>query len=345
MTDSVIKIHIFFEFKDGPFGGGNQFLKALKKSFEEKGVYSDNPENADVILFNSHHKLVQLLKFKNKHPEKIMIHRIDGPVFLIRSKNLEIDRLIYKINNQLADATIYQSDWSKKKNYELGIKKNYFETTIINAPDTTIFNRLNKHPFKFTGKIKIIASSWASNKNKGFKIYEWLDDNLDFSKYEMTFCGNSPLTFKNIKHIKPVQSTELAKILKEHDIYITASQKDPCSNSLIEALHCGLPAIALNDGGHPEIIGKGGLTFNKQEEIPEILNKIVENYTKYQNNISLPNINTVADKYHQFMKSVFEKSLNKEYNIKKLNLIRKLSFYTSYYKSKLIKLKLKFINK
>ena len=49
------------------------------------------------------------------------------------------------------------------------------------------------------------------------------------------------------------------------------SQDDPCSNSLIEALHCGLPAIVLNSGGHPEIIGNAGVKFKNRKEIIEAI--------------------------------------------------------------------------
>jgi len=87
-------------------------------------------------------------------------------------------------------------------------------------------------------KVKLIASSWSNNWRKGFDIYRFLDENLDFSKYEMTFVGNSPVKFKNIKQIPPVESRDLAELLRTHHIYITASQNDPCSNSLIEALSC-----------------------------------------------------------------------------------------------------------
>lgn len=35
-----MKIHILCEFVEGPWGGGNQFLKALRRYLRKKGVYS-----------------------------------------------------------------------------------------------------------------------------------------------------------------------------------------------------------------------------------------------------------------------------------------------------------------
>lgn len=328
-----MKINIFFPFSTGPLGGGNQFLKALRNYFIEKKVYEHKAEKADIILFNSHHKINELLKLKQKYPEKIFIHRVDGPVSLIRKNDNYTDKFIYRINNYIANATIFQSEWSKQKNYELGIKHKNHEAIIINAPDLKIFNKIDKTHFKPSGKVRLIATSWSHNMVKGFETYKWLDEHLDFSKFEMTFCGNSPLRFKNIRYLKPLQSNELAKELKNHDIFITASQNDPCSNSLIEALHCGLPAIALNDGGHPEIIGKGGLVFDKKEEIFSCFDKIIENYNTFRENIHLPTMEQVGAKYYDFMTNVFENKTHK----KKLHIFTLASIYKSMYLQKIIK--------
>ena len=109
-----MKIHIFFPF-DKYGGGGNQFLKALKGEFIRMGVYEPDPLLADSVLYNSHHDIIELLKIKYKYPQKKYIHRIDGPVFLIRGRALEVDRSIFLACDYIASAVIYQSKWSMKK--------------------------------------------------------------------------------------------------------------------------------------------------------------------------------------------------------------------------------------
>lgn len=317
-----MKINILFTFRDGPWGGGNQFLKSLKNQFIELGVYEENPQKADVILFNSHHNLKQVLALKRKHQNKILIHRIDGPILKIRDEDSGLDRIIYQFNNFLADGTIFQSNWSKKENYKLGMKKNRFEEVILNAPDNSIFNKRDKSSFKKNQKVKLIATSWSDNWKKGFEVYQYLDENLDFSKYEMTFIGNSPINFRNIRWIKPLSSRGIAEQLKKHDIFITASQKDPCSNSLIEALHCGLPAIVLNDGGHPEIVKNGGIIFNGKRDILGKINKVAQNYKRYQKAIDLPSMEEVAKEYYQFARKIFNDYQKKAYMPKKINLLQ-----------------------
>lgn len=314
-----MNIHIPYNFKDNPWGGANQFLKGVKKYFLEQGVYSESPYKADVVLFNSHHNIDYVLKLKKRFNSLIFIHRIDGPIFVVRDRDIQLDKIVFRINNYVANGTIFQSNWSRQENYRLGLKKKIFETVIINAADPLIFNRNGKIPFSKDRIIRLIATSWSRNWKKGFHVYQWLDENMDFEKYEMTFIGNSPIQFKNIQNIQPVLSHELALKLKENDIFITASQKDPCSNSLIEALHCGLPALVRNDGGHPEILGKGGILFNKPEEIPLLLKYMIDDYSTYQRQINLPTMNEVGKAYYDFMKNIYKAKKKGIYKPKRLD--------------------------
>ncbi len=332
-----MKIKIIYKYTNKPTGGTNQFLKALKIFFEEKDIYIENNNKADIFLFISYKNINEIIKFKKKYPDKLFIHRIDGPVKLFSGTSSDKrDIITNNANKYIADATIFQTQWSKKKNKKLGLKKNKYEITIINAPNPKIFNKTNKVKFSKKRKTRIIATSWSKNLNKGFKIYKYLDENLDFSKYEMTFCGNSPFEFKNIKHIKPLPSNKLAEQLKQHDIYITASKNDPCSNSLIEAIHCGLPAVGLNSGGHPEIIGKGGLVFNKKEEIIECFNEIVNNYDTFCENINLPTMEQVGKKYYNFILKLYNLQEDKRYIPKKIKPNQALIIYLSVFKQKIV---------
>jgi len=303
MSDSLnkIKIHIVFEFSDEPTGGGNQFLKSLKNLLKVQGVYEESAPDSEIILFNSHQQITGVAKLKLRCPDKFFVHRIDGPMQLYNKTSDKRDDIVAAGNKYLADATIFQSQWSQQQKRMLGLHPKELETVICNAPDASIFNRKDKAEFSTERKVRLVATSWSKNWKKGFEVYRWLDEHLDFEKYEMTFIGNSPVNFKNIKHIAPLKSKHLAKELISNDIFITASQKDPCSNSLIEALHCGLPVIALKDGGHPEIVNKGGEVFIRPNDIPVLLEKIVNNYKSYQANINNPSIEDIGKKYYDFI--------------------------------------------
>jgi glycosyltransferase involved in cell wall biosynthesis len=314
-----LKIYILYQTTNNATGGGNQFLKAIRRYFIKIDAYTENIGESDVILYNSHQFIPELVIAKQQFPNKLFIHRIDGPIRLYNTIDDRRDFVINSANKYIADGTIFQSNWSKFRNLEMGIERNIFEATILNAPNQNIFNNNGRIKFNQDRKIKLIATSWSNNSKKGFDIYKWLDKNLNFDKYEMTFVGNSPVTFKNINHKKPMNSEDLSNELKQNDIFITASQKDPCSNSLIEALHCGLPAIGLNDGGHTEIISSGGEVFNLKEEISLLLDKVVNNYKEYQKNIRLLGINDVGELYYNFLKNIYNEQKNGNYESKRVN--------------------------
>jgi len=302
----TIKIFILFMLKDLPTGGGNQFLRCLRNYFIGKGCYAKDIRDADVVLFNSHQYIRDAADFKRKYPDHIFVHRIDGPIRLYNRRDDRRDAVAYTAMDQIADGTVFQSNWSREKNIDMGVPETRFNATIMNAPDNAVFNRSGRKSWKTGSKIRLIATSWSVNWKKGFDVYRWLDQNLDFSRYEMTFVGNAPITFKNIQHIPPLPSHELARELKKSDIFITASKSDPCSNSLIEALHCGLPAIGRNDGGHPGIVGNGGEVFDRIEDIPVLINKIVQNYEEYQGGIQLPSMEKVGQAYYDFIYLIYD---------------------------------------
>ncbi|PIR05167.1 MAG: hypothetical protein COV57_00545 [Candidatus Liptonbacteria bacterium CG11_big_fil_rev_8_21_14_0_20_35_14] len=297
--NSSIKANIFLELKDGPWGGGNQFLKAIKKYTSNPNlIYTENPLEANVILGITHHNIKKIIKIKKQYPKKLFIYRIGDIYEYHRGPKWKImDKIIIELANN-ADWVIFQSNWSKKEAQKRGYKnKNY--SIISNTPDPQYFNNQNKPIIKYEEKIRLIATSWSTNPNKGFEFYKFLDENLNFEKFNMTFIGNSPVTFKNTKLIKPLPSNKLSQELKKHHIFISPTKNEACSNSILEALACGLPVIALNSGSNHESIKNGGEIFNNEKELIKKINEISQNYKTYQNNIKIPSIKNTSNRYKE----------------------------------------------
>jgi len=321
-----MKIHILYNFQEGPTGGGNQFLKALKEEWLALGVYENDIAKADVVLFNSHQQLKQVFSAKRKFPLKVFIHRIDGPMGIYRPKEKFLDKLIFTINRFLADGTVWQSQWSKGENKKLFPFSSQYQTVIYNAPDSRIFNKKNKKPFNQAGKIFLMAVSWSTNSLKGFDFYKYLDENLDFSKYKMVFVGRSPIKFKNIKMIEPQASIKVAEILKQSDIFIFASKFESCSNALIEALSCGMPCLALNSSSNPEIVGRGGELFENSKDLLLKIDKVAKNYSFYQQNLPIFSLEKIAERYFDFARQIFDNSQSGFYFPKQVGLQSTISF-------------------
>lgn len=291
-------LSIFHEFEPPPTGGGHQFLRAFWKQAEAKGLRIENNQISRTTRacllnsFNFHEPRLSITRRKSV----LYVHRVDGPIDVYRGRDDGVDKNIHAVNLKFADKTIFQSQYSLEKHLSLGMEFKH-PKIILNAADPEIFHSRGRAVFSGDRKTRLIASSWSDNVNKGATIYQWLDEHLDWKRFEMTFVGRSPVTFKNIRMLPAVDSYRMAELFREHDVYITASKNDPCSNSLIEALTCGLPAVYLQSGGHPEIVKQAGAGFEAAEQIPELLEQILSQYEAFQAGISVPSIQEVSEQY------------------------------------------------
>ena len=290
-------VAVFHELVPPPSGGGHQFIRALVAELERRGLAVElNVLSAGTpaCLYNSFNFDFRRLR-RFARDDCRMVHRVDGPIAVYRGFDDGTDRRIAAIN-RLADATIFQSQFSLEKHRELGLELRS-PVVVSNTVDPRIFHPPESREPLGDRKARLIASSWSENPNKGRETLEWLDRHLDWNRYEMTFLGNAPVAFERIRAVGPIPSDELAGLLRGHDVYVAPSRNDPCSNALLEALACGLPAAYLSSGGHPEIVGDAGLPFSSPEELPDVIDRLVAELEERRARISIPSLAEVAGRY------------------------------------------------
>ncbi|MEZ4753484.1 MAG: glycosyltransferase [Bdellovibrionota bacterium] len=295
---------ILYPFTDKPYGGANQFLKCLRTSLENRKEYTKRIEDAEILIVNANPEsftrelFKRLYDLKSNNPELVIILRVDGVISRYRPQDVGFDRLLVSFSKYIADGIVFQSEWGKKQLKNWGFSDNQFEATIVNAADPNVFFPCDTP--RVEGKIRIISSSWSSNYRKGFSIYKYLDENLDFTRYEMSFVGNSPIEFKNIRSLPPTDSVKLSELLRQHDIFISATENDTCSNSLIEALSCGLAVLALDSGGNPELVGEGGVLYRDTDEILDRIDRLSDRLASFKNSVKAPSIEQASEDYSKF---------------------------------------------
>ncbi len=289
---------LFHEFAPPPTGGGHQFLRALVRELQARGISVElNKLSAGTraCLCNSFNFDFARLRRLAREETRI-VHRVDGPISVYRGFDDGTDRQIAAVNKAFATATIFQSRYSLEKHQELGLELRS-PLVIPNAVDPAIFHPPERREPLAGRKVKLIAASWSDNPRKGAETLEWLDRHLDRERYELTFVGRAPGGFERIRAVGPVDSEGVAELFRAHDLYVAPSRDDPCSNALLEALACGLPAAFLESGGHPELVGEAGLPFSAGEELPRVLDQLVEEIDERRGAISTPSIAGVADRY------------------------------------------------
>jgi glycosyltransferase involved in cell wall biosynthesis len=291
-------VAVFHEFAPSPAGGGHQFLRALVFEFERRGLEIElNRISRDTpaCLFNSFNFDTRRLR-RFARAACRMVHRVDGPIGVYRGFDDGTDRRIQRINEDLADATVLQSQFSLGAHAELGIDLRS-PVVVRNAVDPSLFHPPTALEPVAGRRLRLIGVSWSLNLNKGAEVFAWLDEHLDRTRYELTFVGQSPTRFRNIRMLDPRPSVELAGELRRHDVYVAASRNDPCSNALLEALACGLPAVYLASGGHAELVGEGGLPFSSEDDLADVLDHLAGQLEERRAAIRIPSISDVADRY------------------------------------------------
>jgi glycosyltransferase involved in cell wall biosynthesis len=297
-------LSVFHEYVPPPSGGGHQFLRALSRELERRGLRLEaNRISGDTrtCLFNSFNfDAARLRRFAREDVR--MVHRVDGPIGVYRGFDDGTDKHVIELNHAFADATVVQSRYSLEKHAELGLELRS-PVLIPNAPDPEIFHP-PAAPTSLGGRrLRVIATSWSDNPRKGSDVLEWLDRHLDEDELEVTFAGRTEMRFARIRVVGPLASQELAELLRAQDVYLAPSRDDPCSNALLEGLACGLPAAFLRSGGHPELVGEGGLGFDDAEELPELFARLGRELEVRRAAIRVPALADVAERYLEVLRA------------------------------------------
>ena len=327
---------------EGPFGGGNEFLKNLKNFFEEKGhevLTSLSDKDIDIILLTNplvesqtstfnNSDIDYYLKFKN--PNAIVLQRINE---CDERKGTSYINSELNIRNKGVDLNIFVSEWLRSvyKYYPIYNKKYY---VIKGGPNEKVFNIHDKKFWNGTEKIKLVTHHWSSNPMKGFEVYKEIDSLLDknsvFDNLEFTFVGNLPknLILKNTKVISPLAGNELAEELKKHHVYVTASINEPSGNHHMEGALCGLPIMYVESGALPEYCSDYGVAFEKEtflnslkslkDDYPNLIDKL-KNYPY--------SFSYAAQQYEKVFNNVInnrDKLINERINISKMEVFLRL---------------------
>lgn len=276
-------------------GGGYHFVANLHDFLKNNGyevIFHLEPA-IDIIFIidprknrTNKYSLDSIIKYKEKNPNVKLIHRVNE-CDVKREISINIEPLLLKAM-KVSDHVVFISKWLQSyfiQKYKLKLKSSSY---ILNGCNRKYFypRTLALQPLE---KIKLVTHHWSNNYLKGFHIYNKLDKLLaNHKNIEFTFIGNYNKNYqpKNIKLIKSKNSQELGDILRKHNIYITATQNEPCGMHHIEGLSCGLPILyGIGGGAIKEACKDRGEEFNNIDNLFKAINKIQNNYKKYVENI------------------------------------------------------------
>lgn len=274
-----MKIFINRKIVNGPWGGGNHFIK---------NIFRYGPEFGHEITNNLNDKGIDVAHIQDLHSDSLGVsssHVLDyqksvNPKLKIvhRVNDMDLGRYdcqpwrekAYADFSKRCDATIFVSDWTKNYFIEKGwhCKKTF---SILNGVDKKIFKPQETIDNQ---KINIVTHHWSNNRGKGLEIYKKIDDFVSRNKdYTFTYIGQPQNYLKNSRCIGPFFGEQLGKELSRYNLYISASEYENCPNHILESLACEIPTFALSGFRGGASVGLVGddFTYKNWEELEKIL--------------------------------------------------------------------------
>lgn len=326
------KKKIFFAYKhtDEPWGGANNFIRALYNELAgDPGfiVHHDINCVSDILFFNQlacgpgnvasggkkRHRFSDIKKLKNKSKAKLVVRAVNLNInshcsnffeFLAYAKNgffsdIEAIRLV-----NLADFVVFQSEFQKYFFTKWGYKGE--KNIVIHNGASSIFQNSNYTIGEEHDPLRLVSNSNLKN----FKRHDIIARMSLLPGVNITHVGSWSKNLKN--HKVDVKGTlthdEIVDIYKNSDYLLHPAVADPCPNSVIEALYFGLPVIYNSQPGSSQEIVRGhGLPID-EKNLEKTIQSAKVNFVRLKQKLAEDrdyySIKRAASKYIEVFKSI-----------------------------------------
>lgn len=264
----------------GPWGGENSFMGALCGWLESQGhsIVTDPDDRADIALLNAL-TLIDLDHVRRIADRGIpIVHRKTG--FTCRGSDelrAVTNGIVEGDRRQIAfgpyvGCSVFQSRYSRDLFVQQGFQgphviiHNGVDEAKFGQVETRLFGlRKARRRFWTPGTpIKVLTVSWSPDASKGFDDLVAIDRGLDAGRdVEYRFVGRlaDGVRFRNIAMLPPQSHRRLARTYRCHHVLVFLGRHESCSNTILEAINCGLPIIYHPSGANPETAGPYGVPF------------------------------------------------------------------------------------
>jgi hypothetical protein len=263
-------------------------------------IFMIDPRPGD-IGYSIHH----IISYKQQYPNVKILHRVNEND--ARKNTQGMDELLLQASST-ADSVIFISEWLQ----------NYFARKGFSRDSKVIYNGCNlshfypKENVENNGRIKLVTHHWSDNWLKGFDLYRKIDEHLlenPNANFEFTYIGryNPTYTPKATSLIPPLHGADLGNELRKHDIYVTASRREPCGMHHVEGAASGLPVIYHTEcGGINELCKNHGEEYFTFKEFLSNVEKISRDLSHYRGLINYKNldIEKCCESYYSEIRSL-----------------------------------------
>lgn len=258
-------------------GGPASFQSRLITGLQKRGVETtfdpQDPAVGAILVIGGTRELGSLRQAKRRGVR--IVQRLNGMNWVHRKRFtgvrhfLRSERgnwLLSTIRSRLADAIVYQSEFSQRWwNDARG---------AVKAPGIVVHNGVDLSAYSPVGveippgdiyQVLVVEGHFGGGYEQGLhtavRMTELLNRRMD-RPVELTVVGDLPFRLRSafqhagcrIHYLGVLQRNTLPALYRSSHILFSADINAACPNSVIEALACGLPVVSLDTGSLRELV-------------------------------------------------------------------------------------------
>jgi glycosyltransferase involved in cell wall biosynthesis len=242
---------------DAPQGGMHAFFRNFRAYLAGIGadVTDDLESEYDALVVNSWVIGYRpVARAKRARPALRVLHRIDGAASLYGRDGTADTR--QALVNLLADVTVFQSAWGRGATFGRGIIG--LDGPVIHNPVDTGRFRPDGERVPLPGRVRVAHVAFSTNARKGAAAIWTLARRRPDLQFIMVGRYEGAPALDNLTFLGYAGWERLPAVLRACDVFLTFSENETCSNSVLEALATGLPVLYRSSGGTGELVGPCG---------------------------------------------------------------------------------------
>lgn len=273
-----------------PWGGGNQWIDQITRALRASGysVRFTLDDSVDCVLIvdprigpTASFDVQAVERLRARKPRVAVIQRVNDND---KHRGSACRDQVQASANHLADHTVFLSRWLRDYEADRWFDIKRPHAVIWNGADTRYFNPTLSLTLAPGEPMRLVTHHWSKEWNKGFGVYAEIDqliaDGL-LQGVELWVIGRWPdaIVWRAARTFPPAREAQLAGLLRQCHVYVTASKWESGGMHFIEGAQCGLPILYHTDGGGiVEVAERFGIGFTDdvRSAIVEMRNRYTE---------------------------------------------------------------------